>query len=101
FAVFVPQPLGIQGVLDDDESAFDGERLFQEIEGPQLGGADGGLNGAVAGDHDHLGGVVHAANLLQSFQSVHARQPDVEQDDVGCMLVQVFQASFAALGNVG
>ena len=34
---------------------FEGERLFDEIEGAELGGAHGGFDGAVAGNHDDRG----------------------------------------------
>ena len=82
FEVFAAQPLGLDGVLQHDQGALDGERLFQEVERPQLGGAHRGLDVAVARDHDDLRRVVHRNDAFQRFQTVDAGQPDVEQDHV-------------------
>ena len=49
------QAAGLHGVFEDDEGAVDGEGLFEEVVGAELGGADGGLDGAVAGDDDDFG----------------------------------------------
>ena len=82
FQVLAAQPLGFDGVLQHDQRALDGERLFQEVEGAELGGAHRGLDVAVAGDHDDFGMVFALDQLLQRLQAVDAGQPDVEQDHV-------------------
>ncbi len=71
-------------VFEDDEGAGKRERLFEEVVGAEFGGADGGLDGAVAADDDDLRDVggVHPADLAESFEAVAIRQPDVEQHDV-------------------
>ncbi len=97
FAVFLPHLLGIDGVLDQDERLVDGERLFQEVVGAQLGGAHRGFDGAVAGDHDDLGSILELPDLLQSFQAIHSRQPDIEQHHVEGAFAQRVQAGFAAV----
>ena len=79
FEVFAAQTLGVDGVLQDDECSLEGKRLLEEVECPQLGGAHGGLDVAVARDHDDFGRIVHLDDALQRFQSVDAGQPDVEQ----------------------
>ena len=75
---------GLHGVLEDDEGAVEGERLFEEVVGAELGGAHGGFDGAVAADDDDLGDVggVQLADLGEGVEAVAVGQPDVEQDDV-------------------
>ena len=75
---------GLHRVLEDDEGAVEGERLFEEVVGAELGGAHGGLDGAVAGDDDDLGrtGRPHPADLGEDVEAVAVGQPDVEQDDI-------------------
>ena len=46
-----------QCVFDDHRDLLDGERLFQKIEGAELGGADGRFDVAVARNDDHHGPV--------------------------------------------
>ena len=88
-------------MLDQDEGLVDGERFFEKVVSAQLGGAHRGFDGAVAGDHDDLGGILEVANLLQGFEAVHSGQPDVEQDDVEGALAQSLQAGLATVGGRG
>ena len=95
--VFELQPPVIQRVLQHHGELLDGKRLLQKIEGAQLGGLDGGLNIAVAGDHDHRRPVADG-NLLDARERLHAidpRQPDIEQHQLGGLARQIFQALFA------
>ena len=82
--VFGAQAARFDGVLDDDEGAIEGERLLEKVVGAELGGLDGGLDGAVAADDDDLrpglGGEL--ANVGEHFESVAIGEPDVEQDHV-------------------
>ena len=75
---------GAHGVLEHDEGAGERERLFEEVVGAELGGAHGGLDGAVAADDDDLGNVggVHLADLAEGLEAVAVGQPDVEQHDI-------------------
>ncbi len=66
---------------------------------PELGGSHGGLDVAMAGDHDHFGMIFALDQLFQRFQPVHARKPDVEQHDVGGFVPEDFEAFFAAAGE--
>jgi hypothetical protein len=54
--VVFAEVVGLDGVAEDEESALHGERFFEEVVGAELGGADGGFDGGVAGDHDDFGG---------------------------------------------
>ena len=90
------QFLGLDGVLDQDQSFFERERFFEEIVGAEFRGADGGLDGSVAGDHDDFGRIVELANSLQSFEAVDAGQPDIEQDHVERGFAQQVEAGLAA-----
>ena len=53
--VVVAELAGVDGVREDDEGAVEREWLFEEVVGAELGGADGGFDGAVAGDDDDFG----------------------------------------------
>ena len=68
---------------------------------PELSGAHRGLDVAVAGDHDDFGMIFALYQLLQRFQAVDARKPDIEQHDVGRFVPQEFQTLFAAAGEQG
>ncbi len=87
----------LQGVVDHHRDLFNGQRLFEEIEGAELGGADGGFDGAVAGNH-HNFGTVRGGDLLnvsEGFQTIDAREPDIQQDNVVAMVREFFQALLA------
>src|ERR1700722_2994825 len=79
---FATQLLRLNRVLDHEQRALDGERLFEEVIGAELGGADGGFDGAVAGDHDDFRGILERADFLQCVEAVDAGHPDIEQDNV-------------------
>src|SRR5271169_3437813 len=64
FQVFAAQTFGVDSVLQDDESALDGKRLFEKVKRAQLGGAYRCFNVAVARDHDDFRRVVHFDNAL-------------------------------------
>src|SRR6202021_3457648 len=89
------QFLGLDGVLDQDQSFFQRERLFPEVIGTQLGRADRGLDGSVAGNHEYFRRIVELANPLQSLQAIDPRQPDIEQYHVKWSLAQQSEALVA------
>ena len=78
--------MGLDGVAQDEQGAVERERLFEEVVGAELGGADGGFDGAVAGDHDDFGGAGAGACETsprmcgEDVEAVAVGQPDVEQD---------------------
>ena len=75
---------GLHRIFEDDQSAVERERLFEEVVGAQFGGAHGCFDGAVASDDDDLGNVrrLQLANLCESVETIAVGQPDVEQNDV-------------------
>ena len=72
------------------------KRLFDEVEGAHLDGAHRRLDVAVARDQHDLRVDLAFAQFAQGDQAVHARQPDVEQDDVGRVACGVVEAFLAA-----
>ena len=70
----------LDGVADGDEGALDREGFFKEVEGTEFGGADSGLDAAVAGDHDDLGLAFggERADLREGVEAVAVGEPDVE-----------------------
>ncbi len=86
--VVFAEVVGLDGVAEDEQGAVHGERLFEEVVGAELGGADGGFDGAVAGDHDDFGSAgardgvagVIAADGGEDVEAVAVGEPDVEQD---------------------
>ena len=92
----------VERVLGHHQHLFDGERLLQEVESPQLGGLDGGLDASVAGDDHHLGalGQGHFLNARQHLHAVQAGQPDVQQHQLEGASGEQRQAGFAVLGGI-
>ena len=89
------------GVADQDQQFVDRERLFQEVVGAKLGGADRCLNGGVPGDHDDFGRRFEFADLLEDFQTVGSGQPNVEQDHVVAIALQTVKAGLATFRGRG
>ena len=60
-----PELTRVDGVLEHDEGALEGERFFQKVVGAELGGAHGGFDGSVTTDDDDLRQVrrVHLADV--------------------------------------
>jgi hypothetical protein len=74
-----------QGPVDHQQQAVGLERLFQELVGAALDGADGGLDVAVARDHDHRQVGVQLLDHVEQLQPVHAAalHPDVQDQQRG------------------
>ncbi len=72
----------LEGVADADQDPLAVERLFQEIEGPELGGLDRGLDRPLPRDHDDLRHVRARPQLGQDFEAALAGHLDVEEDQV-------------------
>ena len=65
------------------------ERLLDEVVRAELGGLDGGLDGAVTGDHDHGGLGTDPLELREGLEPVCAGHPDVEEDQVRRLVLQL------------
>ena len=79
--ILAPQPVGLGRAVDEVEQPLGLERLFDEVDRAFADRGDGGVEIAVARDHQHRQGRVAALDLLQQLQPVEPRalQPDVEQ----------------------
>ena len=76
---------GLEGTADDEDQAVGLERLLDEVVGAVLDGGDGGLDGAVTGDHDDGDVGFLGVEVLEDADAVELRalQPDVEDDEGG------------------
>ncbi len=93
------QPLRLDRIFEHDQRAVERERFLKKVVGAEFGGLDGGLDGAVATDDDHLGPRLgrELMNVGEHVEPVAIGQPDVEQNHVvGCVLEQR-----QSLGRVG
>src|SRR5690606_32853591 len=71
-------------VAHADEHALAVQGLLEEIARPELDGRDGVVDRGVAADHHHgdvPGGLVQA-QLLEGLEPAHARQLEVEEDEI-------------------
>src|SRR6185437_15538984 len=59
FQVLCAQAPRLHRVFEHDERAVERERLFEKVVSAELGGFDGGFNGAVAADDDDFGPRIH------------------------------------------
>ena len=69
-AVLAPQPGGLQRTVDDQQQAVGLERLFQEVIGAALDGADRGFDVAVTRDHHDRQVRIVLLDLLKQLQAV-------------------------------
>jgi len=99
--IFVFEAALLHRVADQDDNFFQAERLFDEVESAKLCGANRGVNGGVAGDHDDGGRVGHGLDAAERFEAIHAGEPDVEQDDVEAAVGGAFQGAFRRFGGFG
>ena len=63
------------------------QRLLDEVERAGLGRFDGGADRAVAGDDHHRQRLVDRLDALQRLEAVHAGHLDVEEDEIGRLLL--------------
>jgi len=75
------------------------ESGFSRSRRRQFGGPHRGFDVAVSRNHDYFGMVLAFDQLLQRFQAIHARQPDIEQDHVGGFMAQHLQTLLTAFGE--
>ena len=77
----VQAPL-FQGPVHQIAQVIGDERLGEEMEGPGFDGFHRGLDGAVAGNDDHLHLRVQGLDLLQGLQPVQVRHHQIQEDGV-------------------
>ena len=99
--VFFFEAALLHGVADQDNNFFQAERFFDEVEGAEFGGADRGVDGGVAGNHNDRGRVGHGLDAAEGFEAVHAGEPDVEKNDVEAAVGRAFEGAFGGLGGFG
>jgi len=77
------------------------ERLFDEIRCPLANGGDGGVDIAVAGDHQHRNGRIPPLYLVQQFQAIEpgTLQPDVQQHQRRAPRIQRLDRAVAVRGR--
>jgi len=92
-----------QRALNDVNQAVRLERLLDEIVGAFLDRADGGLDGAVTGDHHHRQIGMLALDGIEHLDAVEAAalQPDVEHDDLRPPLAYGIERGFAVRRGAG
>ena len=93
--VFLFQTQKIERLFYRANGFFEGERLFDEIEGSQFGGAYRGFDVAVSGNHHHHGEVAFLAHAFEGLEAIHFWQPDVEQHQVDRAACETRQTLFA------
>ena len=98
--IFFLQAALLHGVANEHDNFFERERLLDEIECAQLGGAHGGFDRAVAGDHDDGGRTRLRLQAAERFEAVDAGQPDVEQDHFDVAVRRAFERFFCGAGGV-
>ncbi len=81
------------------EELLEAGRLLDVVEGAGLEPLDRGVDGAVAGEQDHLDHRVGGLDGLEHRDAVHARHPDVEDHHVALGLVEGGQAGIAVVGR--
>src|SRR5690242_18734120 len=97
--IFFLQTALLDGVADEDDDAFQGKRLFDEVEGAEFCGADRGLDGAVAGDDDDARGLRKALDAAEGFHAVHAGEPDVEENHFDGGGVEALEGEFSGFNG--
>jgi hypothetical protein len=99
--VFLFEATLLHSVSNQNDNSLESEGLFDEVECTEFGGADRRVNGGMAGDHDDGGGMRKSLNAGESFQAVHAREPDVEEDDVEAAVGSAFDGTFGGVSVFG
>jgi len=94
-AIFVFEARVIERIARGENHFAERQRLFDEIEGSKLCGADGGFDIAVAGNHDDQRSVIAGLNLGERFDPVNFFEPHVEQNEVKAAAINQFEALLA------
>ena len=90
---------GFHGSMEQAEELPHLKRLLQVIVGAQLGGFDGGFNGAVRRHQNHGQAWVDVVKLLHQLQPAETRQAQVGQHHIALVVVGAAQAFVAAIAT--
>jgi hypothetical protein len=82
FAILILEAFELKHVVDGEEQLAGGERLLEEIDCAELGGADGHLDIGLAGDHHDRQGDAEVAEIFKEREAVLARHDDVREHHV-------------------
>ena len=99
--VLPAQARGLEGAFDQQQQPVGLERLFEELVGAALDGGHGGLDVAVAADHDHRQVAVEALDQIQQLQPVHAAagHPYVQDQQRGLACADGGQRALRVVGG--
>ena len=86
----------MQSLVDGQNNFIIGQRLLNKVKGSDPGGLDCCFNGTMAGYHDDRQVAAILLDFFQGLKPVHARHPDVEQDQMNFLLFQDFKAFFSS-----
>jgi len=82
------------GAMQSGHHVVKREGLDEIVKGAELHGFDGALDQMVGTHHDYDGGGARLFDLAQDFDAVDAGQNDVEQNEVGLLLMKELEAIF-------
>ena len=97
-ASLLEQALPVQGLLEHDLELIDVDRLGEVVLGSELHGLDRGLHRAVGGHEDDHRLGADLLDLREELEAVHARHPEVGEDDVGLDLLEQLQSRARVVG---
>ena len=98
--VLADQLVGLQGALRGQQQFGHGQRLFEEVVGPQPGRLHRRLHGAMTGHHDHRAGqALVLGPLLEETDAIQIGHPDVQENQVGSALAQRAAGGATVLGG--
>ena len=93
--VFPAEGAGFQGARRNDHDLIQGKGLFNKVVRALADGGNGGLYGAVPGNDDDGQLGVGGLERSQRGQAIHAREPDIQEDQVRRGAVHNGQALFS------
>ena len=100
-AILVFQALQLEDVVHGEQEFVGGERLFQEIERAQAGGADRHLDIGLPADHHHRQRDAERAQVFEQRQTVLARHDDVAQHHVEGLRFGEFERARGVIADGG
>ena len=98
-AVLFAQIADIQLFVDHHPHLGQGKRFQNVIAGARLHGVDRGFNTAKRSHHDDGQSRVLALDGLQKFQTVHAGEFQIGQDEIDGIFAQQLEAGFGVFGG--
>jgi len=90
-----------QGLVHDHTEFLEVEGFVEVVEGPTAHGLDGRGYGGVGRHHDHFRARRHVAYAAQYLQAIDARQPDVDDCNIGAGFLGEPHPFLAGRGHSG